>query len=92
MRPGETRVFFLSFHFFGTDINITFTVSNNKNMGQLSRAVEFGNEFMKDHPEHSGDVRELFQLMKDEIAEGGSVENEIDHFIGGCNDLLIEEE
>jgi hypothetical protein len=45
---------------------------------------------MKDHPEHSGDVRELFQLMKDEIEEGGSVENEIDHFIGACGDLLTE--
>jgi hypothetical protein len=47
---------------------------------------------MKDHPEHSGDVRELFQLMKDEIEEGESVENEIDHFIGACEDLLIEED
>ena len=59
-------------------------------MEQLSRAVEFGNKFMKDHPEHSGEVRELFQLMKDEIEEGGSVENEIDHFIGSCGDLLAE--
>jgi hypothetical protein len=59
-------------------------------MGQLSRAVEFGNKFMKDHPEHSGDVRELFQLMKNEIEEGESVENEIDHFIRACEDLLIE--
>lgn len=57
-------------------------------MGQLSRAVEFGNKFIKDHPEHSEEVRDLFQLMKDEIEEGGSVENEINLFIGACEDLL----
>jgi hypothetical protein len=57
-------------------------------MGKLSRAVEFGNQFMKDHPEHKEAVRDLFQLMKDEIEEGGSTENEIDLFIGSCEDLL----
>jgi len=57
-------------------------------MGALSRAVEFANQFMKDHPEHKEAVRDLFQLMKDEISEGGSTENEIDLFIGSCEDLL----
>ena len=60
-------------------------------MGVLARAVDFGNQFMKDHPEHKSEVRNLFQLMKDEIEEGGSTEHEIDLFIGSCNDLLIPE-
>lgn len=61
-------------------------------MGQFARAVEFGNEFMKKHPQHKEEVRDYFQLMKDEVEEGGSVENEINLFIGACNDLLTEEE
>jgi hypothetical protein len=60
-------------------------------MSRLSRAVEYGNEFMKKHPEHKAEVLDLFQLMKDEIEEGGSVEHEMDLFIGACGDLLIEE-
>jgi len=64
---------------------------NIKVMSRLSRAVEYGNEFMKKHPEHKAEVLDLFQLMKDEIEEGGSVEHEMDLFIGACDDLLIEE-
>lgn len=60
--------------------------------GRFTRAVEFGNDFMKKHPEHKTQVREYFQLMKDEVEEGGSVEHEIDLFIGACNDLLNTEE
>lgn len=60
-------------------------------MGVLARAIDFGNQFMKDHPEHKNEVKEFFQLMKDEIQEGGSTEHEIDLFIGACNDLLISE-
>jgi len=59
--------------------------------GTFTRAVEFGNEFIKKHPEHSKEVRELFQLMKDEVEEGGSAEHEIELFIGSCNDLLESE-
>jgi hypothetical protein len=61
-------------------------------MGQLARAVDYGNEFMKKHPQFKSEVKDFFQLMKDEIEEGGSVEHEIDLFIGACDDLLIEEE
>jgi len=60
-------------------------------MGALTRAVEYGNEFMKKHPQHKEEVKDYFQLMKDEIEEGSSTEHEIDLFIGACNDLLIEE-
>jgi|LakMenE18May11ns_1017448.scaffolds.fasta_scaffold9838325_1 hypothetical protein len=56
----------------------------------IKRAVDFGNEFMKKHPQHKEEVRDFFQLMKDEISEGGSTEHEIDLFIGACEDLLTE--
>ena len=57
----------------------------------INRAVEFGNEFIKSHPQHKSEVLDYFQLMKDEIEDGGSTENEISLFIGSCNDLLTEE-
>lgn len=60
--------------------------------GRFTRAIDFGNEFMQKHPEHKKEVREYFQLMKDEVEEGSSVEHEIDLFIGACNDLLNNEE
>lgn len=61
-------------------------------MGQLKRAVDYGNEFMKKHPQFKAEVKEYFQLMKDEIEDGASVENEINLFIGACDDLLIKDE
>jgi hypothetical protein len=61
-------------------------------MGQLARAVEYGNEFMKNHPEHKEQVRDYFQLMKDEIEEGSSVDMEIEHFIAACDDLLNDDD
>ena len=57
----------------------------------LKRAVDFGNEFMKKHPQFREEVKDLFQLMKDEIEEGGSTEHEINLFIGSCEDLLNDE-
>jgi hypothetical protein len=52
-------------------------------------ATEFAREFIKNHPEHKGEVLDYYSLMKDEIAdEGGSKEHEIELFIGSCNDLL----
>jgi hypothetical protein len=56
----------------------------------LKRAVDFGNEFMKKHPQFKAEVRDYFQLMKDEIEEGGSTEHEINLFIGSCEDLLTQ--
>jgi len=62
-------------------------------MGQFAEAVEFGNAFIKEHPQHKAQVLDYFQLMKDECEdECASVQNEIDHFIAACNDLLIEDE
>jgi hypothetical protein len=61
-------------------------------MGQFARAVDFGKDFIAKHPEHKAEVLDYFQLMKDEVEEGGSVEHEINLFIGACNDLLKEDE
>ena len=61
-------------------------------MGQFAEAVEYGNAFIKKHPQHKAQVLDYFQLMKDEVEEGGSVQNEIDHFIAACDDLLNEDE
>lgn len=58
---------------------------------RFARAISFGNEFMKNHPKHKQQVRDYFELMKDEVEEGGSIEHEIDLFIGSCNDLLTED-
>jgi len=61
-------------------------------MEQIARAKEFAKEFTDKHPEHNEEVLEYFDLMKDEIESGESVENEINLFIGACEDLLIEED
>ena len=54
----------------------------------LRRAVDFKNEFVKNNPQHKAEVEDFFQLMQDEIEEGGSTEHEIDLFIGSCEQLL----
>jgi hypothetical protein len=59
--------------------------------GRFARAIDFGNEFVKKYPEHKSEVFDYFQLMKNEVEEGSSVEHEIDLFIGACNDLLTNE-
>jgi len=61
-------------------------------MEQIARAKDFATEFVKKHPEHIDEVNDMFDLMKDEINSGESVENEINLFIGACEDLLIEED
>jgi outer membrane protein assembly factor BamD (BamD/ComL family) len=61
-------------------------------MGQFAQAVDYGNDFIKKHPQHRQQVLDYFQLMKDEVEEGGSVQHEIDLFIGACDDLLNEDE
>ena len=56
----------------------------------LSRAKNYALEFIEKNPEHKDEVNDLFQLMRDNIEEGDSVEKEIDDFISACDDLLIE--
>lgn len=57
----------------------------------IQRAKDFAKEFTEKHPEHIDEVNDMFDLMKDEIEAGESQENEIQLFIGACEDLLIEE-
>lgn len=57
--------------------------------GRFTRAKNFAYEFMDKHPEFKAEVIDYFELMKNEVEEGNSVENEIDLFIGSCKDLLI---
>ena len=54
----------------------------------IKRATEFGREFIKTNPQFKDEVLDLYQLMKDEIEEGGSTDHEINLFIGSCEDLL----
>ena len=61
-------------------------------MGQFAQAVDYGKDFIAKHPQHKEQVLDYFQLMKDEVEEGGSVQHEINLFIGACDDLLIEDE
>lgn len=58
---------------------------------KYERALNYRREFLIERPNLEDQVDELIQLMFDEIDEGGSVENEIDHFIAACDDLLINE-
>lgn len=57
----------------------------------IKRATEFGREFIKNHPQFKEEILDLYQLMKDEIEEGGSTDHEMDLFIGSCEDLLTTE-
>ena len=57
----------------------------------IKRAVEFGREFIKKYPQHKAEVLDYFELMKDEISEGGNTDHEIELFMGACEDLLTEE-
>jgi hypothetical protein len=63
---------------------------NGGGVGDLKRAVDFGKKFIKEHPEHKANVLDFFELMKDEISEGSSVDGEINSFITSCYDLIRE--
>lgn len=60
-------------------------------MSQLKEAATWGLSFIADHPEHAKEVNDLYVLMKSEIEEGGSVENEIAIFKSAVEDLLEDE-
>jgi hypothetical protein len=61
-------------------------------MTPIQDAAMFGLNFIADHPEHAKEVNDLYVLMKNEIEEGGSVENEISLFKSSCENLLEDEE
>ena len=57
----------------------------------VKRATSFAQEFTKANPELGLEIMDLYQLMIDEIDEGGSPSNEADHFISACEDLLKQD-
>jgi len=56
-----------------------------------AHAKQFRDEFLAKHPQHKSEVMGLYQLMLDEIDEGGSETNEVSLFINSCEDLLTEQ-
>lgn len=76
---------------FDDEISSEIQFEGKVNESEFTRAIEYANTFIKDHPEHKGEVFDFFQLMKDEVEEGGSINNEIEHFISACDDLLMNE-
>lgn len=59
--------------------------------GKFEIAVRFGNDFIKKYPQFTEEVKDYFQLMQDEVEQGGSVQHEMELFIGACEDLLNTE-
>jgi hypothetical protein len=60
-------------------------------MTAIKRAKQYASEFIVKHKEHEAEVKDLLQLMIDEIESGESAENEYNHFVTGCEDLLNAE-
>ena len=54
-------------------------------------ARNFGIEFIKNHPQFKAEVNDYYFLMLNEIEEGGSEANEVELFIGSCEDLLNQD-
>jgi len=60
-------------------------------MDTTEEAQEFAKKFLGKNPELKDEVEDMFQLMQNEIEEGGSEQHELDLFIGACNDLLEDD-
>jgi len=54
----------------------------------LEQVKQFKDQFIKEHPETKENVEDLFQLMLDEIEEGGSIFGEIQSFYSSCDELI----
>lgn len=61
-------------------------------MSTINNATIYRLQFIKAHPQLKPEVDSYFELMLDEIEEGNSIANEVQHFISACEDLLTEEE
>ncbi len=60
-------------------------------MSNFQQAINYKKEFLSNNPQHKEEVEDLFQLMLDECEdECTSVQNEMELFIGSCDDLLID--
>lgn len=54
----------------------------------IQTVEEHARQFVKEHPEHEDEVRDLVQLCKDEIEEGASVENECTLCIASIDQII----
>jgi hypothetical protein len=57
-------------------------------MSEISTANKFAQNFIGEHPQLKEEVLNYFDLMSDNIEEGQSPQNELNLFIGACEDLL----
>lgn len=54
----------------------------------MEELIEYAEKLKKRCPELIEDIDDIIQLCKDEIEEGGSPTNEIQHAYGALDDLL----
>jgi hypothetical protein len=57
-------------------------------MDAIDRAIEFAKKFKKQNPLLEDQVADYLDLMLENIEEGESPQNELNLFIGACEDLL----
>ena len=55
----------------------------------MEKALNFAKDFIKNHPEHTEEIKDLYFLMMSEIEQGESEQNEIQLFLSSCKDLLL---
>ena len=60
-------------------------------MEQIQQANKLANEFISNHPFQKEIVEGLLQLMKDEIADGASPDNELTFFKESLQEILEDE-
>lgn len=63
-------------------------------MTELEQAANYGKEIMEQidarAKQKKEEVRDFFNLMQDEMNDGESPQNELEHFITACDDLMEE--
>jgi hypothetical protein len=57
-------------------------------MEEIDKAIKFAKDFVNNHPILTEQVADYLDLMLENIGEGESPQNELDLFIGACEDLL----
>tara|TARA_R110000751_G_C13760050_1_gene479166 strand:+ start:1633 stop:1812 length:180 start_codon:yes stop_codon:yes gene_type:complete len=57
----------------------------------MEKALNFAKDFIKYHPEHTEEIKNLYCLMMSEIEQGESENNEKELFISSCKQLLNQD-
>jgi hypothetical protein len=57
-------------------------------MEEIDKAIKFAKDFVNNHPILTEQVHDYLDLMLENIAEGDSPQNELQLFMGACEDLL----